>query len=85
MVDLSFSYVRQKNFSLIIAGLGVWVVITYFIVDLKYFRTLGWIPFTLTFRACALDSPFLLDRVSSLIVNCLPSCTYASIAGTIYA
>ena len=30
--------------------------------------------FTLTFRACALDSPFLLDRLSLLIVNCLLNC-----------
>ena len=80
MVDLSFLYVRQKFFFFdISAALGVWGVITYFTVDLKCFCTLRWISSLwhsehVQKSHCVNTVWILLDRVSSLIVNCLPKC-----------
>ena len=55
----------KKKKKIIIAVLGVWGVITYFAVDLKYFCSFGWISSL---------SHLKHDCVSSLIVNCLPNC-----------
>ena len=73
MVDLSFLYVRQKkNFYNCCFGCMRSDHIFYCRSKIFLHTLLNF--FTLTFRACALDSPFPLDRVSSLIVNCLPNC-----------